>query len=170
MARLMMRMVGAGVVIGLCQWAMAGEAEDYMKYYSWWNGEWEVETKIGDEIESDHFVIQQHEPACHLVKSKGGISLWGYDPGEKKWVGTGFDADGRRFVTVIERQQRDSVKPGDVNRSKTVSWLPEEQRLWAKERGRTLMRTRQNYEILEPLRLARDCRKSSRSVNASDGL
>ena len=125
MVRLIVRMVGAGFVIGLCPWAIAGEAEDFMKYYSWWNGEWEVETKIGDQMDSDHFVIQQHEPACHLVKSKGSISLWGYDPGEKKWVGTGFDAEGRRFITVTERHKRDAIKPGNVNKSKTVSWLPD---------------------------------------------
>jgi hypothetical protein len=103
--------VAVGLCLGVCQFAAADEAEDFMTYYSWWDGEWQVEVKTGDETETTHFVIEQHKPGCHLVKSDEGIAIWGYDPGRKRWVGTGFDSDGSRFTTIIERHKGDTIKP-----------------------------------------------------------
>lgn len=98
--------------------AVADDAEQFLEYYSWWDGKWEVQAKEGDQVTTNSMEITRQEPNCHLVKG-GGISLWGYDPSRKKWVGSGFNDQGEFFTTVLDRHKGKQVRPGTEIRAKS---------------------------------------------------
>jgi hypothetical protein len=113
-----------GLILGFCHAATADEAADFLKYYGWWEGEWEVEGKVGDEVQTSEMVIERHAPACLLVKWEG-ISIWGYDPAKKQWVGSGFGLDGSRFTALVDRPKGQTIEPGDVHKSQGEAWQPD---------------------------------------------
>jgi hypothetical protein len=104
--------------IPIHQLAVADEAEQFLGYYSWWEGNWEVEVMKGDEVTTLQMEISRHEPNCHLVKG-GGISLWGYDPARKKWVGSGFNSEGELTTTAINRHEGEKIRPGAKNHARS---------------------------------------------------
>ena len=108
--------LGCLFVFSMAGVGAADEAAEFMKYYSWWDGSWDVEMQDGGESSKFQMEITKHEPNCHIV-SGGGISLWGYDPKRKKWVGTGFNKDGGFTTTVLQPHDGGSIKPGAVNRA-----------------------------------------------------
>jgi hypothetical protein len=106
------------LVTGVTQLAVADEAEQFLEYYSWWEGNWEVELKNGDEVITQRMEISTQKPNCHLVKG-GGISLWGYDPARKKWVGSGFGRKGDFKTTVFDRHEGKKIRPGSENHARS---------------------------------------------------
>jgi hypothetical protein len=96
------------------------EAEEFMKYYSWWDGSWDVELTQDGEVTSLVMEISKPEANVHLV-SGFGVGLWGYDGKRKKWIGRGFEVDGSFFTTVLKEHPGAVVKPGDVQYATTTS-------------------------------------------------
>lgn len=86
-------------------------------------GEWEVESRVGDETQTATMTIERHAPGFHALKfDGGGISLWGYDPLLKTWVGTGFNSDGSRFTDVLKPPASKVIQPSVVNKSQVEVW------------------------------------------------
>ena len=121
MKRHVFSLVATSLIVGFCSLASGDEGENFLGYYSWWEGTWDVETKVGDDVQKSEFVIERRKPACHVVAGDS-TSLWGYDPELKQWVGHGFDGDGSRFRTVLDRPKADKITAGVVDRAKGVSW------------------------------------------------
>ena len=111
------------LLCGMGQSVAADEAEQFLKYYSWWEGSWDLTMKVGAEVTESQFEITRHAPGCHLVEGGGSISLWGYDPKRKKWIGTGFDADGSVTTFVLERHTGEKIRPGDENHDRATAFL-----------------------------------------------
>jgi hypothetical protein len=102
------------LVCGMGQFVAADEAKDFFKYYSWWEGSWDTEATEGEEVVRGEMVVTRQEPNCILANG-GGVSLWGYDPKRKKWVGTGFGPEGSLRITVLERHTGERIRPGTVD-------------------------------------------------------
>jgi hypothetical protein len=102
----------------------ADDAEKSMKFYSWWDGSWDVELKQDGEVQNLVMKITRPSPNVHLVEGFG-VGLWGYDPKRKKWVGTGFARDGSFFTTVLKGQPGEVVAPGAKQEATTTSKNPD---------------------------------------------
>ena len=108
--------LGCLVLASMARVVSADEAADFVKYYSWWEGGWNVETQQGDEATTSPMEITRHPGNCHLVAG-ANTGLWGYDPKRKKWVGTTYNSDGSVGVSVLDRHSGDKLGAGVVGHS-----------------------------------------------------
>jgi hypothetical protein len=102
----------------------ADDAEKSMKFYSWWDGNWDVELKHDGEVEKFIMKITRPSPNVHLVEGFG-VGLWGFDPKRKRWVGTGFTSDGSFFTTILKGNPGEVVTPGTKQEATTTSKNPD---------------------------------------------
>ena len=97
------------LVLGLC-FGISGlaqgsskEAEDFYKFYSYYQGKWQVEKEVDGKKESSKLHCYGSAGGCNIVVGKGATSVWGYDPKTRQWTGVGQLSDGSRFVSAISR-------------------------------------------------------------------
>ena len=104
----------------LAGFVRADEPAKFMKFYSWWDGSWDVELKKDGKAEELSMTITRPESDVHLVQGFG-VGLWGYDPKREKWVGTGFADDGSFFTTVLKSHPGEVVTPGMKQEATTTT-------------------------------------------------
>ena len=87
--------------------AVASEAEDFHKYYSYFHGTW-----IFDEEGSESVAECEDKATYNLCNFWGGMvtEFWGYDPVKKAWAGNGRGGDSS-WEWVMDRPEITSSKP-----------------------------------------------------------
>ena len=97
------------LVLGLC-FGISGlaqgsskEAEDYYKFYSYYQGKWQIEKEVDGKKESLKLHCYGSAGGSNIAVGKGETSVWGYDPKTRQWTGVGQLDNGSRFVMAISR-------------------------------------------------------------------
>ena len=110
------------IIVGLC-FGVSGfaqgsskEAEDFYKFYSYYQGKWQVEQEVDGKKESVKLHCSGNAGGCNTIVGKGETSewsaIWGYDPKTRQWTGVGQLSDGSRFVSAISRPPAAAFKAG----------------------------------------------------------
>ena len=106
------------LVLGLC-FGISGlaqgsskEAEDFYKFYSYYQGKWQIEQEVDGKKESLKLHCYGSAGGCNIVVGKGATSVWGYDPKTRQWTGVGQLDNGSRFVSAISRPPDAAFKAG----------------------------------------------------------
>ena len=106
------------IIVGLC-FGVSGfaqgsskEAEDFYKFYSYYQGKWQVEKEVDEKKESSKLHCYGSAGGCNIVVGKGETSVWGYDPKTRQWTGVGQLDNGSRFVMAISRPPAAAFKAG----------------------------------------------------------
>ena len=109
------------LVLGLC-FGISGlaqgsskEAEDYYKFYSYYQGKWQIEQEVDGKKESLKLHCYGSAGGSNIAVGKGETSVWGYDPKTRQWTGVGHLKDGSRYAMTISRPQGPKFKPGMVS-------------------------------------------------------
>ena len=109
------------IIVGLCFGASgfaqgsSKEAEDYYKFYSYYQGKWQIEQEVDGEKESLKLHCYGSAGGSNIAVGKGETSVWGYDPKTRQWTGVGHLNDGSRYAMTISRPQGPKFKPGMVS-------------------------------------------------------
>ena len=90
----------------------AGEAEDFFKFYSFYQSKWQIEEEKEGEKETYTGECTGSAGGCNIYVGKGETSVWGYDPKTRQWTGVGQLDKGSRFVMAISRPPGEKFKPG----------------------------------------------------------
>ena len=108
------------LVLGLC-FGISGlaqgsskEAEDFYKFYSFYQAKWQVVEETGKKKETFTAESSGSAGGGNIFVSKKATSVWGYDPKTRQWTGTGHMKDGSRYAMTISRPQGPKFKPGMV--------------------------------------------------------
>ncbi|MBK28541.1 MAG: hypothetical protein CMO77_06880 [Verrucomicrobiales bacterium] len=92
------------------------EAEDFYKFYSYFQAKWQVEQVTDGKKENIELNCYGSAGGCNIAIGKGANSewsaIWGYDPKTQQWTGTGQMKDGSRFVMAISRPPAEKFKAG----------------------------------------------------------
>jgi hypothetical protein len=106
------------LVFGLC-FGISGlaqgsskEAEDYYKFYSYYQGKWQIEQEVDGEKESLKLHCYGSAGGSNIAVGKGETSVWGYDPKTRQWTGVGQLDNGSRFVMAISRPPAAAFRAG----------------------------------------------------------
>tara|TARA_B100000029_G_C17546138_1_gene948530 strand:- start:205 stop:699 length:495 start_codon:yes stop_codon:yes gene_type:complete len=100
----------------------AGEAEDFFKFYSFYQSKWQIEEEKEGKKETYTGECSGSSGGCNIYVGKGETSVWGYDPKTRQWTGVGQLDKGSRFVMAISRPPGPEFKPGMVFTFKGTIW------------------------------------------------
>ncbi|MFP6633238.1 MAG: hypothetical protein VCD16_11435 [Planctomycetota bacterium] len=100
----------------------AGEAEDFFKFYSWYQGKWQIEKETDGKKETFKGECYGSAGGCNIFVGKGETSVWGYDPKTRQWTGVGQLDTGSRFVMTISRPPGEKFEPGMTFTFKGTIW------------------------------------------------
>ena len=120
--------VSAVFVLILGTHAYADEPTRLMKYFSYFEGQWQVTDLHGGRKGS--LTIRRGEGGTsHVLEYRLGeerrTELWGYDPTTKNWTAVGFAQNGERYLQVMtEVPKHETPKPGDRWSDKHEGVLP----------------------------------------------
>ena len=92
----------------------AGEAEDFFKFYTFYQGKWQIEQEVDGKKESLKLHCYGSAGGSNIAVGKGETSVWGYDPKTRQWTGVGQLNNGSRFVMAISRPPGPKFKPGMI--------------------------------------------------------
>ena len=101
----------------------ADEANDYYKFFSWFQGTWRGESEENGVKTTVTGKCDGSLGRCNIYKSKGETSVWGYDPKEKRWSGVGYLADGSRFLRSGKKPAGTAMKAGMTLTGTGTTWL-----------------------------------------------
>ena len=90
----------------------AGEAEEFFKFYSFYQSKWQIEEEKEGKKETYTGECTGSAGGCNIYVGKGETSVWGYDPKTRQWTGVGQLDKGSRFVMAISRPPGATFKPG----------------------------------------------------------
>ena len=109
-------------IAGLPALTLAGEPEDFAKFYSWYRGQWQIEKEQDGQKETIKGRCDGTPVGSNVWISDAQTSLWGYDPKTRLWTGVGQLKDGARFVRVITRPPAPTMKAGVKFTFKGTIW------------------------------------------------
>ena len=92
----------------------AGEAEDFYKFYSFYQAKWQVVEETGEKKETFTAECSGSAGGCNIFVSKKETSVWGYDPKTRQWTGVGQLENGTRYIMAISRPPGPKFIPGMV--------------------------------------------------------
>jgi hypothetical protein len=96
--------------------AEESEADAYVKYYSFFLGQWSVIVE-GEEVGT--WTVKMSPTGCSqnsVLKLGDSIThtIYGYDPVTRSWTGVGFSTDGSRWTESVKKKEGDSPQAGDA--------------------------------------------------------
>ena len=100
----------------------AGEAEDFYKFYSFYQAKWQVVEETGGKKDTFTAECSGSAGGCNIFVSKKETSVWGYDPKTRQWTGVGQLDNGTRYVMAISRPPGPKFIPGMVFTFKGTFW------------------------------------------------
>ncbi len=124
----MKRLAAVGLAVAIVFGNTLAEAGDvpetpaeFLKYMSYFTGEWEGTRVSNGKTYAEAWSIQETPgKRCHVVFTTvdgepAAQSLWGFDPGIKRWKGTWFGTDGSHgTITILDPPKKREIKPGDA--------------------------------------------------------
>ena len=92
----------------------AGEAEDFYKFYTWYQGKWQIEKETEGKKETSKAECYGSAGGCNIFVGKGETSVWGFEPKTRQWTGVGQLENGTRYIMAISRPPGPKFIPGMV--------------------------------------------------------
>jgi len=89
----------------------AGEAEEFYKFYSFYQAKWQVVQETEGKKETFTAECSGSAGGCNIFVSKKETSVWGYDPKTRQWTGVGQLDNGTRYIMAISRPPARSSYP-----------------------------------------------------------
>ena len=78
--------------------AKADDAEDFFRFYSWFQASWKGEVEENGKKQTVSGKYSDSGGRCNIYVGTGETSVWGYDPKHKTWTGVGHLENGSRFI------------------------------------------------------------------------
>ena len=100
----------------------AGEPEEFFKFYSWYQGKWQVEKEESGTKQTFTGKCEGSSGGCNIWVDKSETSIWGYDPKTKQWTGVGQLDNGSRYLRVITRPPAPAITAGVKFTFKCTTW------------------------------------------------
>tara|TARA_B100001057_G_C22529958_1_gene825374 strand:- start:72 stop:596 length:525 start_codon:yes stop_codon:yes gene_type:complete len=91
---------------------IAGQAEKYYDFYSFYQGTWDVEVVSDGKKTRSTAKCYGSSGGCNIYVGDNETSVWGFDPKTKQWTGSGQLDGGSRFVMAISRPDGPKYKAG----------------------------------------------------------
>ena len=91
---------------------LAGQAEKYYDFYTFYQGSWDVEVVSAGKKTKSTAKCHGSSGGSNVYVGENETSLWGFDPKTKQWTGSGQLDGGSRFVMAISRPAGPKFKAG----------------------------------------------------------
>lgn len=104
--------VSSLICFGSATALLAGQAEKYYEFYSFYQGTWDVEEISDGKKTRSTAKCHGSSGGCNIYVGENETSVWGFDPKSKQWTGCGQLDGGSRFVMAISRPAGPKYKAG----------------------------------------------------------